>query len=163
MHFPTPLFLARPILRLYSYFRSGVAVEGRAWFCTESHPFVAFGRGDYVATSPDVPLHIDVEVRFWNRRGARVSVFEVVAADLLRDVELAVATGNPFVPVELDEGGSPQIRKFSLVPKHDPEAGVEAAMGDPLSLQFRASRGSERWARPRVRLTLGSTVLERGT
>jgi hypothetical protein len=156
VHVPVPWFLIRPARRAYGYFRTGVAVEGSAWLCDHSHvPFI-FGGGSGRVEFDRVPQHVDVELRFWNRRGGRVTIMEVAAIDLpLRTLELAVSTFDPFESVTLEEGSAQETRNFVLVPKDAPEERVEAAVGDPLELQFRSSRGSERWARPRIRLQLG--------
>jgi hypothetical protein len=142
--------------RAITYFRSGVAGEGRAWFCTQPHPAILFGRGDHFVRTPSVPQHIEVDLSLWNRRGGRVTVIDVAKIDLpWRSQELAVAPFLPFESATLEEGGPQQTRHFALVPRGKPKERVEAAMGDPLVLEFRPSRGSERWARPRIRLTLG--------
>jgi hypothetical protein len=139
--------------RAYSYFRTGVGVEGEAWFCVEGHgPFASFG-GETIAIQR--LQHIDVEVRFWNRRRDPVAILGVAEINLpLRETELAVADWLPFKEVTLPAGGSRQTRKFALVPSDAPEERVEAAAGDPLELEFRPSRGSERWARPRLSVSV---------
>ena len=138
--------------RAYSYFRTGVRVEGEAWFCTQAHgPLTAVG--DVVIEGPDRPQHIDVEVRLWNSRGGPVAIIGVAAIDLrVREMELAVADWRPFNDVKLGTGGPRVTREFSLVPKDDPQGRVEASSGNPLVLEFRPSRGSERWARPRLQV-----------
>ncbi len=102
MHIPNPSMLVRPVRRAYCYFRSGVAVEGEAWLCADSHgPFFAVGDGPIIEGSAR-PQHIDVEVRFWNRRGDPVTVLAVASISLpRRDVELAVSTWYAFGPVTL--------------------------------------------------------------
>jgi hypothetical protein len=129
-------------------------VEGKAWLCDVSHgPLVSFG--EHVEVDR-VPQHVDVELRFWNRRGERITILELAAIDLpLRTIDLVDSSANPFKPVTLEEGAPPENRHFVLVPKEAPDERVEAAVGDPLELEFRPSRGSERWARPRIRLQLG--------
>jgi hypothetical protein len=155
VHVPIPFgSLARRVRGAYSYFRTGVNVDGRAWLCDKSHgPWAIIGDVE-IGTAP-VAQHIDVELRFWNRRGGRVTVIELAEINLpLRNFELALAEWRDFEPVELEEGGAPQKREFVLVPRDASKGRVEAAMGDQLDLAFRPSRGSERFARPRVRLIL---------
>jgi hypothetical protein len=152
VHLPSLAFLIRPIRHGWQYFRTGVKVEGEAWLCDRSHALISFGE----PIDDRVPQHIDVEARFWNRRGGRVTILDVAAIDLpLRTIELAVASWAPFDSVTLEEGGSKETREFALVSRFAPEERVEAAVGDPLELEFTPSRGSERWARPRLRRQLG--------
>lgn len=99
--------------------------------------------------------HVDVELRFWNRRGERVTVIEIADAGIpLYQVELPDQAWPAFKSLTLEPGDPPQESNFVLVPKDAPEARVEAALGARLDLEFRPSRGSERWARPSIRLPL---------
>jgi hypothetical protein len=105
-----------------------------------------------------VPQHIDVTARLWNRRGERVAVIEVARAVIPSyGVELTTAGVWPdFKSVTLEPGAAPVEASFVLVPKDDPKARVEAAAGAWLEVEFRPSRGSERWAGPRLRCQLGA-------
>jgi len=153
VHVPAPSFLITPVRRAYGYFRTGVKVEGDAWLCDQNHFYMSSGG---VSSRDRVPQHIDVELRFWNRRGGRVTIIDVASIDLpLRTLDLAVAEWEPFKSVTLEEGGGQETRSFVLVPRGAPEERVEASTGDLLDLEFRPSRGSERSARPRIRLSLG--------
>ena len=155
VHIPNLSLIVRPLRHADCYFRTGVKVEGEAWLCESPHGiFVGFD-GPPNTTGRNWPQHVDVEVHFWNRRNNPVTVLDVASIALpWRDVELAVATSDPFKPVTLGSDGAQQTREFGLVPKDAPDQRVEAAVGDPLEIEFRPSRGSERWARPRIRLTL---------
>lgn len=74
------------VQRTYGYFRTGIAVEGEAHLCEGAHLLIYTG-GPW----PPAPQHVDVSVRFWNRRGRRVSVLEVADARILsREGRLAV-------------------------------------------------------------------------
>ena len=155
MHLPFPI---GPIWRRcvdgFRYFKTGIAVEGvAARLCEDGHgPLVAIG--DEVI-SDRLPQHIDVEVRFWNRRGGRVTVIEVAETKILSRLQpLAIADWAPFEPATLEEGAAPVTREFVLVPKNDPQGRVEVSTGEVLELRFRPSRGSERWAQPHVQMHL---------
>lgn len=77
MHIPIPFAgLAQRFRRAYSYFRTGVVVEGRACLCdTEHQMFWVLG-----APSRKVPQHVDVELKFWNGRNERITILEVARA-----------------------------------------------------------------------------------
>ena len=108
--------------------------------------------------SRKVPQHIDVTARLWNRRGERVTVIEITRAVIPSyGVELTTAGVWPnFKSVTLEPGAAPVEASFVLVPKAEPKGRVEAAVGAWLEVEFRPSRGSERWARPRLRCQLGA-------
>lgn len=154
MHIPISLgALKRRLTNVYSYFRTGVKVEGEAWLCDNGHP---------IAFHPDQPWpratqHVDVELRFWNRRNERITVIDIVSARISTyALELTDQRGSgAFESVTLDAGDPPQESDFRLVPKHDLNARVEASAGALLAIEFRPSRGSERWARPRFTCNLG--------
>jgi hypothetical protein len=130
------------------FFNSGVEVEGRAWFCEYAHGIAGLP-GLVSGEFPRVPQHIDLELRFWNRRGGRVTVIEPAEIRILsRTVNLKADGALPFDPVTLEEGDAPVSRYFALVPSNDPASRVEASTGEVLRLVFRPSRGSERWGRP---------------
>lgn len=144
--------LAGAVRNAYGYFRTPVRVEGSAILCEAEHLGVWGGLDRELATKPQ---HIDVEARFWSRRG-RVSVLEVSEARILSRAEpLAVAAWDFFKPVTLEEGGPDEKREFTIVPRGDPKRRVEAAVGEVLVVEFRPSRGSERFARPRLEVPLG--------
>jgi hypothetical protein len=131
----------------WSYFRTGVKVEGQAWLCSNEHLQV------WVSGMPvkQVPQHVDVELRFWNRRGPRVTVSEIADARIpLFGLVLADGAWPEFKPLTLEPGDPPLEANFVLVPKGAPKVGptprVEAFTGAILELEFRPSRGSE----PRV-------------
>src|SRR6266404_7611001 len=70
MHFSLPIEpMGRWFRGWYGYFRTGVAVEGRAWLCDHDHAPV------YLDGQPSRPelQHVDVDLRFWNRRNGRVT------------------------------------------------------------------------------------------
>jgi hypothetical protein len=73
---------------------------------------------------------------------------------LSRTAGLALADWTDFETATLEEGAAPETREFVLVPSSDPEGRVEASAGEALELRFRPSRGSERWAQPRIRIHL---------
>jgi hypothetical protein len=134
----------------YSYFRTGVKVEGDAWLCDLEHPpLISFG--DPIQRAR-VPQHVDVELRFWNRRNNRVSILEIAEACVpLYNLDLSSAPWRPFHELTLEPGAQPQQSNFSLVPKDDPEACAETTVGAWLELEFRPGGGLERWASPRFR------------
>jgi hypothetical protein len=153
VHFSIPFAVVGHQLRSgYAYLRSGVRVEGRAWLCDTDHaPFYVEGQPEHSS-----PQHVDVDLRFWNRRSERVTVLGITAARIPRfDADLAASDWPSFKPLTLEPGDNPQESFFVLVPKDAPGARVEATTGSWLDLEFRPSRGSERWARPRIRLHLG--------
>ena len=156
----------------WSYFRTGVKVEGQAWLCSNEHLQV------WVSGMPvkQVPQHVDVELRFWNRRGPRVTVSEIADARIpLFGLVLADGAWPEFKPLTLEPGDPPLEANFVLVPKGAPKVGprprVEAFTGAILELEFRPSRGSEprvdsgatcRGARPPQDLRLPSHVRDVG-
>ena len=147
--------LAQRAQHLYGYFRTGIEVEGSAWFCTDDHTYVK-GMGLGQPPAQPVPQHIDVDVRFWNRRGDRVTVVGVDEAKIeTRTLHLVSSSALPFKSATLEEGAAPEARHFALVPRDDPDGRVEAAEGSNLRLYFRPSRGSEKFARPRVSMSIG--------
>jgi hypothetical protein len=151
MHVPVPFgAIARRMASAYSYFRTGVAIEGRAWLCDDGHPMIYAG-GEW----PTAPRHVDVDLKLWNRRGDRVTVLEIARAEIPSySVQLSASSYPDFKAVTLEPGADRVERYFVLVPKHDPEGRVDAAVRAWLHLEFRPSRGSERWARPRFRCQL---------
>jgi hypothetical protein len=153
VHVPLPFGAAmRRFRSAYSYFRTGVAVEGTAWLCGGEHA-MAFFAGERRRA---VPQHVDVELSFWNRRNERVTILEIAHARIpLYNVDLTDATWPNFDAATLEPGAKPEERSFVLVPRDDPKGRVEATVGSWLELEFRPSRGSERWARPRIRCQLG--------
>lgn len=153
MHVALPFGAAwRRLTGLYSYFRTGVKIEGEAWLCNHDHvALISFGGGQ---DESKVPQHVDVELRFWNRRAERVSVIEILRAEI-PTYSAELTPDDEFKPLTLEPGAAPLESSFELVPKDDPGARVEAALGAWLELEFRPSRGSERWARPRFRCQLG--------
>jgi hypothetical protein len=154
MHVPIPFArIARGCSNASRYYRTGVEVEGAAYLRDDSHgPWAVIG--DTVMEIRH-EQHIDVELSFWNRRGGRVTVLEPATIRILsREQPLAVADWQPFEAATLEEGGAPVTRSFALVPRDDPKARVEVSGGEVLELRFRPSRGSEKWAQPRIRLPL---------
>src|SRR6476661_5167038 len=152
MHLSLPIgSIGRWFRDWYGYFRTGIAVEGRAWLCDYDHA------SWYIDGQPSRPelQHIDVDLRFWNRRSGRVTVLDIAEArvPLLR-LELTDAAAQPFKPVTLEQGDKQEESYFILLPKHAPESRVEATTGALLELEFRPSRGSERWGRPTISLPL---------
>jgi hypothetical protein len=81
VHIPNPSALVRPLRRTYQYFRTGVDLDGDAWLCTESHVPLTFV-GPEGAERDRVSQHIDVSLRFWNRRSDPVAVIEIAKVDL---------------------------------------------------------------------------------
>jgi hypothetical protein len=153
MHIPIPVAaLARSLRRAYTYFRTGVAVEGEAWLCEQDHiPIIWSGQ-----IRQSVLQHVDVDLRFWNRRHQRVTILELAGARIpMYRVELEAASYPTFNPLTLEPGANRQESFFVLVPRGAPDTRVEAAVGSWLELEFLPSGGSERWARPRIRLQLG--------
>jgi hypothetical protein len=149
VHIPNPAGLIRQARHAWQYFRNGVHVDGNAYLCDDDHSMVIDGN------SRKVLQHVDVELRFWNRRSERITVIEIVEAKIpLFRVELTDSEWPKFEPITLEPGARPTEVSFVLRPKHDPKARVEASTGSWLDLEFRPSRGSERWARPKIRLTL---------
>jgi hypothetical protein len=104
-----------------------------------------------------VPQHVDLTAKLRNRRGERVTVIEIARAVIpAYSIELTPADMWPhFKPVTLEPGAAPVEASFVLAPKDDPKGRVDAAVGAWLEVEFRPSRGSERWARPRLRCQLG--------
>jgi hypothetical protein len=77
MHVPLPFSaIARRVRSGYSYFRTGVHIEGRAHLCDAEHLQIWVGGQQ----TRKVPQHIDVTARLWNRRGERVTVIEIARA-----------------------------------------------------------------------------------
>ena len=147
--------LAKRAQHSYGYFRTGVEVEGRAWFCADDHTYVKLASLSQPRAQP-VSQHIDVEVRFWNRRGDRVTVVDVDKAKVeTRTFDLVSSSALPFKTATLEEGAAPEARHFALVRRDDPDGRVEAAAGETLQVYFRPSRGSEKFARPRVSMSIG--------
>jgi hypothetical protein len=102
------------------------------------------------------PQHIDVRVQFWSRRSEAAAILEIAEARILsRSFLLAPASWNSFDEVAVDASGRRVESFFSLVPTLDPDGRVEASTGEVLHLEFRPSRGSEKWARPWVDLPIG--------
>ena len=154
MHVALPFgAIARRARSAYSYFRTGVHVEGSAHLCDDEHLQI------FVWGQPTrkVPQHVDVTAKFWTRRNERVTVIEIARAVIpTYGVELTTAGVWPsFESVTLEPGDAPVESSFVLVPKDDPKGRVEATVGAWLEVEFRPSRGSERWARPRFRSQLG--------
>lgn len=144
--------IAQRARRTFCYFRTGIAAEGTAWLCDSDHSPLVYG--DRPAGTR--AQHVDVKLRFWNRRNERVSVIEITDARIpLFSVELVSAPWQPFKELTLEEGAPPQRSFFALVPKNAPDVRVEASTGAFLEIEFRPSRGSEKWARPRLVLPLG--------
>jgi hypothetical protein len=153
VHIPFPFSaLVDAARHTHRYFKTGVRVEGDAWLCDKEH--ILFGDPSGRAS---VPQHVDVELRFWLRRGQRATVLEVAAARIPQrgDLELVEAPWRSFSPVTVEGGGPPRPSMFSLVPRHNPKGRVEASVGDRLHLEFLPSTGSERWARPNIEVPLG--------
>jgi hypothetical protein len=154
MHVPLPFSaIARRVRSGYSYFRTGVHIEGRAHLCDDEHLQIWVGG----QPTRKVPQHVDVTAKLWNRRGERVTAIEIARAVIpAYSVELTPADMWPdFKPVTLEPGAAPLEASFVLAPKNDPKGRVEAAVGAWLEVEFRPSRGSERRARPRLRCQLG--------
>jgi hypothetical protein len=123
MHVALPFGAARRRLTsAYSYFRTGVAVEGRAWLCDDEHTMIYSG-GDW----RKVPQHVDVDLKLWNRRNERVTVLGIVRAEIPSyGVELKSSSWPEFKSVTLEPGADQVDSYFVLVPKDDPKAHVEA-------------------------------------
>jgi hypothetical protein len=151
VHVPIPFSgIFRALRGGYSYFRTGVKVEGDAWLCDLEHPPL-ISYGDPIPRAR-VPQHVDVELRFWNRRNERITVLEVAEARVpMYGLELTDADWRRFLPLTLEPGAPRQESIFVLLPKDEPATRVEASVGAWLELAFMPSRGSERWARPRFR------------
>jgi hypothetical protein len=128
-----------PVRRVYGYFRTGVRVEGQAVLCEDSHPMIYTEQ----TMGQRRPQHIDIEARLWNSRGGRVSILDVADARILSRTQwLDVASWHAFRPLTLDEGAQPEPSYFSLVPRDNPDARVEVALGEVVVVEFRPSRGS---------------------
>jgi hypothetical protein len=159
MNLPVPWeWLLGPARRTYGYFRTGVKVEGKATLCEDGHNpvLVVFDNVDPALSTKSRPQHIDVEVEFWNRRDSRISILDVAEAKIVsREQALSVAPWFTFSRVTLEGGDQPQKVPFVLVPAGDPDARVEVGVGEVLVVDFLPSRGSERFARPRLRVRLG--------
>lgn len=90
-----------------------------------------------------------------NRRHDRVTVVDIAEASIpMFNLELEAPAADPFESVTLEPGAPPQESHFVLVPKGSPNSRVESTSGAILELEFRPGRGSERWARPTIRMPL---------
>ena len=79
-----------------------------------------------------------------------------IAEARIPQFNLDLEVDGSFKPITLEEGDKPHKVHFELVPKGDKKSRVEAAVGAWLNVEFRPSRGSERWARPTLHVQLGS-------
>jgi hypothetical protein len=111
MHVPNPLGLARPAQRTWSYFRSGVRVEGEA-FLTDEPAFLIWFEG---MPERRVPQHVYISLRFWASRSEPVTVIDIARAEIpLYRVELA--DFGTFDSVTLNPGQKPVESYFRLYP-----------------------------------------------
>lgn len=126
--------------------RLGVGAEGEAWLCTSDHvPILVLG----APPRPPAPLHIDVELRLWNKAPAPITVFELLRAEAAGEVLGWREPGylGAFEEATLDVGGRRTRNRFELRPPDGEE--LRARPRDRLTLKLRTSRG-----RP-LRVTLG--------
>jgi len=101
-----------------------------------------------------VPQYVHVALRFWASRSDPVTVIDIVTA-AIPSFGVELLDYGSFSAVTLEPGQRPVESYFDLFPKENREARVEATTGSLLKIEFRASRGSERWARPTFTYPLG--------
>jgi hypothetical protein len=119
----------RPLEWIFAWRQERPVIEASARLCTVMHPFYSVGGGDI----PAGPVHIDVTLRVFKRRGGKVSLFDIEAT--VGGQALEPVTW--FRPIEVEAGASPVEEVVSLgLPGG---RSVEASSGDVVELSLRAT------------------------
>lgn len=122
----------RPFEWLFLWLQERPVFKATAQLCTFGHPMI-FWLGDPL---PTMPLHVDVKLEVFKRRGGKVSIYELVHAEAKAQELEALGT---FSAIELEGGAPPATASIILVPK---EGELAAAAGDSVVMSFRATHRS---------------------
>lgn len=120
-----------------------MGVEGEARLCTFDHDAPMILPGPPI---PRAPLHLDVEVKLWNRGVQSFTVFEVRNPRAAGQSVVPVPTGyrGALREVTLESSGNREQDSFRLNAPDGTE--LVAKPGDLLTFKFRTSRPG-RWRR----------------
>jgi len=118
-----------------------IAGEGEAHLCTDEHiPIYVSG-----STPPPRPLHLDVQLKLWNRAGTQpITVFELKGSEAANQ-QLTPGQGGfaaYFEEATLEPSGRRVQQYFRLDPPDGEE--LRAQVGDEVTFRIRASRGRPR-------------------
>jgi hypothetical protein len=124
-------------------------MDGTARLCDSIHVFAVRGDQEIPRTS----LHIDVDLRCWNKTHNPTTMLDVDTATLNGQALTTIGGERPFQAVTLAGGGAPEKAYFTL---HAADGGalVDALPGDMLTIRFRLNRGVTRVVGPKARLAL---------
>jgi hypothetical protein len=130
---------------LWAQVRPPVAVEGSATLCTWAHPVLTYG------DDPPGPLHVDVDVRLWNKTSRPATVLDIDTATLNGQELSANMSIATFKEVTLRATGKSERLYFTL---HAPAGELVAQPGDILTIRFRLNRGVTQLVGPKTQLRL---------